>query len=465
MAIARNDGLNIATGEYIGFVDPDDYVDLDFNEKLYTHAKNTNADIIRGAVIQVSTKTNKPTRRENNDLTDFTTAFWSAIYKSDFLSKHNITFPAHIRTSQDSVFLTRVILAAPVMECVSDTAYHYFYQNPGSLDSDFLTHAKAKSKYDAFCMNLKMIESANISSSLRTKFITTHVINNLLYEKAKSFECKADKKMMMKLLNNIYRKYNIRTNKKHYRKLFYKEYTAHRIHIYLCGIKIISWKYKPHLKTYNVQGINNKIIVVNDGIESILTDKRIHSFNIVINGNNNIIKLHMPIVACNCDILVENDNTYIEIGSSQNLQCLSIHAAHGMGQICKIGDGTTINGAKIKLCEQCKCLIGSDCMLSNSISIWASDGHSVLDNLTGEILNHAKQSVVIGNHVWIGEGVRLTKRAHIHDNSICAGGAVCYKDYVESNVIIAGNPGQIVKRNINWNRLNPYKLENANKAQ
>ncbi len=50
VAAARNSGLDIATGEYIGFCDPDDYVDSDFFENLYQIAKNTDADITKGRV-------------------------------------------------------------------------------------------------------------------------------------------------------------------------------------------------------------------------------------------------------------------------------------------------------------------------------------------------------------------------------------------------------------------------------
>ena len=42
---ARNYGLKQATGEYIGYVDSDDYVELDMYEKLYNKAINDNLDI------------------------------------------------------------------------------------------------------------------------------------------------------------------------------------------------------------------------------------------------------------------------------------------------------------------------------------------------------------------------------------------------------------------------------------
>lgn len=42
---ARNAGLKIATGKYIGFVDSDDYISVEMYEKLYNQAKKEDADI------------------------------------------------------------------------------------------------------------------------------------------------------------------------------------------------------------------------------------------------------------------------------------------------------------------------------------------------------------------------------------------------------------------------------------
>ena len=45
--IARNKGLDFAGGEYIGFVDPDDWIEPNMYEELYNYAINNNADFVQ----------------------------------------------------------------------------------------------------------------------------------------------------------------------------------------------------------------------------------------------------------------------------------------------------------------------------------------------------------------------------------------------------------------------------------
>ncbi len=54
MSAARNNGIKIATGEYIGFVDSDDYIDNDFYEKLYNTAKHNDSDMAISGIIRFS---------------------------------------------------------------------------------------------------------------------------------------------------------------------------------------------------------------------------------------------------------------------------------------------------------------------------------------------------------------------------------------------------------------------------
>ena len=46
VSYVRNEGLYIANGEYIIYCDSDDYVDIEMYEKLYSKAKENNADIV-----------------------------------------------------------------------------------------------------------------------------------------------------------------------------------------------------------------------------------------------------------------------------------------------------------------------------------------------------------------------------------------------------------------------------------
>ena len=55
--------------------------------------------------------------------------------------------------------------------------------------------------------------------------------------------------------------------------------------------------------------------------------------------------------------------------------------------------------------------------------------------------------VVIGNNVWCGSGVRINKGVTIGDGAVIAANTVVVKD-VPANCICAGNPGKIVKENI-----------------
>lgn len=55
--IARNAGLMVATGEYIGFVDSDDYVDVKMYEALYLAAKQHDADVVMSGVTFVGGNT------------------------------------------------------------------------------------------------------------------------------------------------------------------------------------------------------------------------------------------------------------------------------------------------------------------------------------------------------------------------------------------------------------------------
>ena len=105
--IGMNVGIERATGEYIGIVEPDDYVPLNMYEDLYNLADRYNTDIIKSAWFMYYSADKNAVK--DFQMCDFNTwqvinitdypwlltkqfSVWSAIYKREFLVKNHIRF-------------------------------------------------------------------------------------------------------------------------------------------------------------------------------------------------------------------------------------------------------------------------------------------------------------------------------------------------------------------------------------
>ena len=107
------------------------------------------------------------------------------------------------------------------------------------------------------------------------------------------------------------------------------------------------------------------------------------------------------------------------------------------------------NGIKIYVGENSQISLGKRCMCCHNIRIRSTDGHPVYSTETKEHLNVPKD-VRIGNRVWFADNAVVLKGVTIKDDCVVALNSTVTKPIYESNCIIAGNPGKIVKRNIYW---------------
>lgn len=156
----------------------------------------------------------------------------------------------------------------------------------------------------------------------------------------------------------------------------------------------------------------------------------------------------MHIDSNNADVHIESCNTW-------GLNNCYIRIMYGGGQKLKIGKDTTCWELTLLLDGSSSCFIGQDCMFGGSVMLLPSDGHSIIDPNTQELLN-ADGQIFIGDHVWIGTRSIICKNAHIGNGSVIAAGSVVTKINVDKNSIIAGVPAKIVRTGRTWNRLNPY---------
>lgn len=206
-------------------------------------------------------------------------------------------------------------------------------------------------------------------------------------------------------------------------------------------------KYKPA----KIVGKDNKIYVGQKEVFSV------PNLEISINGNGNIIRIPENHQVTG-SISIKSSESLIDIKSTKKVN-IFVSTIFQTGQKLLIDEDTIIHGAHIFLHEKdASVIIGKDCLFSSNITIWATDGHAILDNDTGEILNSIAKPIIINDHCWCGHSVFMTKNAGLASNSVIAGGSVVTKTFEKENIIIAGNPAKIVKENIIWKHETPTYL-------
>lgn len=157
LVTARKAGLSMAKGEYIGFVDGDDWVEPDFFEVLYQKMKEVNTDFVQcggyeerengESEILCSWEKDKYVVSDREEvLVDFYDNFltrkgyinefiWNKLFSKEFIFKRYETVPDHQQHGEDFVCMCECMLTCRSFASVSKVLYHYRYRED-SLSHD-----------------------------------------------------------------------------------------------------------------------------------------------------------------------------------------------------------------------------------------------------------------------------------------------------------------------------------------
>jgi acetyltransferase-like isoleucine patch superfamily enzyme len=174
--------------------------------------------------------------------------------------------------------------------------------------------------------------------------------------------------------------------------------------------------------------------------------------NTEVKGNNNIIKIHSKVRLRKVKIEVFGNNNKLIFNEGVKFYEKGYVCFEGDNCTINIGKDTTIGSASLFCGESnTSIFIGEDCMLSRDISITTSDFHSIIDSTTNQRINLPK-NVIIGDKVWIGYNVGISKGALLNNNSIIASRAVVTGKEYPASSILAGIPAKVIKNNVYWLR-------------
>lgn len=134
MSLARNKGLKEANGDYISFVDSDDYVESDYVEKMLLTLKSKKVDIvycsavvenINGVFIQREYEKNKLIKIQNYN---WNSSEAHCVVRGALIPKwvvNGLEFDKKLFVGEDTYFFAQCLKKVKCVYCMKAPLYHY----------------------------------------------------------------------------------------------------------------------------------------------------------------------------------------------------------------------------------------------------------------------------------------------------------------------------------------------------
>lgn len=191
---ARNEGIKVSQGEYIYFMDPDDYIEKNLLSVCYNLCKKEGVDAVQFRYDSEDEYGNKMWSSNGNKRIGFynsdeifkellprfigysnedlylygtkdfginkeMTSVWRFFYKSSIIKNNNISFPKGVKLIEDKIFNSYFFCYAKRIYIINNVLYHYVVKASGLMYSSILNpNTIVKDKTDAIIERFKIEE-------------------------------------------------------------------------------------------------------------------------------------------------------------------------------------------------------------------------------------------------------------------------------------------------------------------
>ena len=192
--VAVNNGIAKASGEYIGIVESDDFINLTMYEKLYAKAKQSGAEVVKCNFFVYDSKSVEKNHTFNPKFQDlnlapdgafnpreefqqiffFHASVWANLYESKFIK--GLKFFESTKVYQDLPFAMEVLAKAKTMAIIKEPLYHYRMEINQGNSTQFITPERLMQMVQMTDEALKVLLRYGILEQVKEYFFA-HAMN------------------------------------------------------------------------------------------------------------------------------------------------------------------------------------------------------------------------------------------------------------------------------------------------